>query len=54
METFIYCDFESRNIKNFGKFQNKWQVADEKESAYVFSAYLIPEDFYNNWFNKMK
>ena len=54
METFIYCDFESRNITNFGKFQNKWQVADEKQSAYVFSAYLIPEDFYSNWFNKMK
>ena len=35
-------------------FRDRWTAINDEGSAYVFAAYLIPEDFYENWFQKLR
>ena len=35
-------------------FRDRWTSVNAEGSAYVFAAYLIPEDFYENWFQKLR
>lgn len=51
-QTFILCDVQDENITI--AVGDRWEAVDEEESAYVFSAYLIPEDFHTDWFTKLK
>ena len=50
-QPFLVCDFIDEN--NIRTVKDKWEVNDD-ESAYVFSAYVIPEDFYTDWFSKFR
>ena len=48
--SFFFCD--NSMDENVVSFRDKWKAIDVEESAYVFSAYMIPEDFRTDLFSK--
>ena len=50
-QPFLVCDIIDEN--KIRTIKNNWEVNDD-ESAYIFSAYVIPENFHTDWFSKFR